>query len=230
MTPDPTNQPTGTPPEPPKDEAPDWAKQLLDTTSKVNERLDALEENIKPEEPPAPSEPEPEPPAWQPKSWDDVDARAKEVARQEAEALQAERDKEAQKAAEQDKKTQQEVDQYLDSQVKELRESKFLPEITSTTDPNDPGKLAEKELYGYAMSMGTADLKAVSTSLDALHKAGKAWDFVKNELVDRNPDPAGRSAPVGSSSAGATQTGTGISYKEIHNTSMDGLAQRFLEQ
>lgn len=222
--------PDGTPITPPTDPAPDatpaWAQQLIDTQADITSRLEAFEENLKPADPPVVTPP-PTEDEWKPSSWQDVDSRAEEKARKIVEDTLADRDNQVKTAADEQAAAAAEVDKFLDSQVDELTKANSLPTVTNENDPNDPGKLARRELYGFALSLGTADLKTSFNTLDALHKAGKQFDFVKMELVDKNPALAGASSPVGSSNSGASGTNSRPDYKTIHGMSLNALADRF---
>ena len=228
MTPQDSNIPTPTPPtDPPKDETPSWAQQLITQNADFANRLSAFEETIKTSvEPELPPEPQDDS-TWNPTSWEDVETRAEEKAQKIVQDTLAERDNQLKAEAEAKAQSEQEVDQYLDAQVDELVKTKRLPAITQENDPNDPGKLAQRELYGYALSLGTADLKSAYNSLEVLHSANKQFDFVKMELVDKNPNLLGKDSPVGSSNNGNTQQGTRPDYKTIHNLSLDALVDRF---
>lgn len=210
------------------DEIPAWAQQLIDTTTDFNSRLSAFEEKL---QAPAIEESVKEEPVnneeWKPNSWSDVDSRAKELAASEAQRIIDEREQAIKEANEQQAKSANEIDQMLDNQVTELTKNKALPEVVNENDPNDPGKLAQRELYGFALSLGTADLKTSFNTLDALHKAGKEFDFVKMELVDRNPAGQGKDIPVGSSNSGNSGVSSKPDYNTIHNASLDQLAARF---
>lgn len=227
MNPDDVTQ-QNTNPEPPQaDEPPAWAQALIDQNADLANRLNSFQEQLNPPEAP------PEPPAkeeeWQPSSWQDVDARAEEKAKSIVETTLAEREAEAKRIADEATASAQEVDKYLDSQVEELTKANQLPGITNENDPNDPGKLAQRELYGFALSLGTADLKSSYKTLAALHAAGKQFDFVKMELVDSKPQLVGRESPV-ASPGGATSGPAMPDYKTIHNLNMNQLADRFMSQ
>ncbi len=227
---DPSNQPPTNPPaDPPKeDTVPSWAQQLIDQNADLTSRLESFEEKLQPPAPEADPEPQHDEP-WKPQSWQDVDARAEEKAKSIIEQTLADRDAQAKTATDEQTKAAAEVDKFLDSQVAELTKANQLPTVTNENDPNDPGKLAQRELYGFALSLGTADLKTSHSTLDALHKAGKKFDFVKMELVDSNPSMLGAQSPVGSSNSGNSSGGTQIAYKDLHNTPIDVLAQRFMQ-
>lgn len=213
---------------PPAQEAPPaWAQQLIDQQADITSRLAAFEETVTPPAPPAP-EPE-EQPGWKPSSWDDVDTRAEEKARKIVEDTLAEREATAKTANEQQAAAAAEVDKFLDNQVAELIKDTKLPAVSNENDPNDPGKLAQRELYGFALSLGTADLKTSHATLQALHQAGKKFDFVKMELVDDKPHLLGQQSPVGSSNSGASSSTQKIEYKTIRNNSLQALADRFMQ-
>lgn len=211
---------------PPADEVPAWAQALIDQNKDLNDRLAGFEEKLTP----VVEEPVVETPTedWTPKSWADVDARAEEKAQQIVEQTLAQKEQAQLSAQQAEQQTAQEVDQFLDAQVEELTKANSLPAVVNENDPNDPGKLAQRELYGFALSLGTADLKTSHATLDALHNAGKQFDFVKMELVDKNPAGAGADVPVGSSSSGGAGTSTKPDYKTIHNMSMAALADKFM--
>lgn len=218
------NDNTTPPATPPEDQVPSWAQNLIDQNADLADRLSTFEERLQPPEPPVVEPPTDE---WKPSSWQDVDARAEEKAKTVIDNTLAEREAEAQASTEAQANAVKEIDTYLDSQVDELTKDSKLPTITNENDPNDPGKLARRELYGFALSLGTTDLKNSHNTLDALHKAGKQFDFVKMELVDKNPSMQGAQSPVGSSSAGASGMPTKVDYKTLHNNSLDALASRF---
>jgi len=227
---DPNNQTPVTPPTiPPTEDIPAWAQTIIDQTTDVNNRLTAFEETLKPQEPETPTRPQHEEP-WTPQSWSDVDARAEEKAKAIVEQTLAEKEHAAQTAAQQQEAAAKEIDDMLDNQVNELTKANSLPAVVDENDPNDPGKLAQRELYGFALSLGTADLKSSFKVLDNLHKAGKQFDFVKMEIVDKNPASAGANSPVGSSSASAAGAPSAPDYKTIHGMSLDQLASRFGQQ
>ena len=209
-------------------ETPAWAQQLIDQNADLSSRLATFEEaQITPQaEVPQPVQDED---AWKPTSWGDVASRIDETAVEKAQAILDAREADAKAANDQQLAATQEIDKYLDDQVTELTKSNALPTITNENDPNDPGKLAQRELYGFALSMGTADLKSTYNTLDALHKAGKQFDFVKMELVDKGGSLEGQYSPVGSSNGGASSTPNKIDYKTIQNNSLHALADRFKE-
>ena len=210
------------------DEVPSWAQQLIDQNADLTTRLESFEEKLTPvvEEPAQYQEPI-TPPVWKPKSFEEIVEKAKD------ETLSVIQEQQAQAKAEQDAQAAAagEVDSYLDAQIAELAKDNKLPAVTNENDPNDPGKLAQRELYGFALSLGTADLKTSYNVLDSLHKAGKKFDFVKMELVESNPAGAGANSPVGSSSAGASgATATRPDYATLNKLSLDQLAARFGSQ
>lgn len=230
MNPDgtPIVAPVTPPTEPPAADAPPaWAQTLIDQNADLTTRLDSFEDKLTPPAPPV-EEPVVVPTeGWKPNSWSDVDSRAEEKAQKIVEDALAARDTAARTASDEANAAAAEVDQFLDTQVTELTTAKSLPAVVNENDPNDPGKLAQRELYGFALSLGTADLKTSFNVLDNLHKSGKSFDFVKMELVDTNPAALGAQSPVGSSSAGGAAASTKPDYKVIHNMSLDALAARF---
>jgi hypothetical protein len=219
IVPAPTEEPKG-------DETPAWAQALIDSNADLSQRISAFEEtNV----PPPVEEEAPVTEAWKPNSWDDVTQHAKDLAAAEAQRIIDANDAKVTQANDDAAKAAAEVDRFLDDQVSELTTGNKLPAVVNENDPNDPGKLAQRELYGFALSLGTADLKTSFNTLDALHAAGKQFDFVKMELVDRNPAGAGANSPVGSSSSGsAGAPATRPDYKTLHNVSLPALADRFM--
>lgn len=209
-------------------DVPSWAQTLIDQTADINARVTAFEEKPAPPVEAPPVAPEAPNEDWTPKSWGEVDARAEEKAKTIVEQTLAEREQATKAANDAQSAAASEIDQMLDNQVAELTKDSKLPAITNENDPNDAGKLAQRELYGFALSLGTADLKTSFNVLDNLHKAGKQFDFVKMELVDKNPASQGAQSPVGSSSSGASGAQPSRpDYKTLHGQSLDQLAARF---
>lgn len=207
---------------------PSWAQTLIDQNADLANRLAAFEESqtIAPVEPVVPPIDDT---TWTPTSWEDVASRIDQTAAEKAQAILDAKEAERKAIDEQQRVAAQEIDTYLDNQVTELTKSNSLPAIMNENDPNDPGRLAQRELYGFALSLGTADLKSSYATLDALHKAGKEFDFVKMELVDKSHAQDGANSPVGSSGGGVSNNSVRPDYKTLHNTSLDALAHRFTE-
>lgn len=197
-----------------------------ETLNAVTERISGLEEKLTAPEP----EPEPETASgWTPKSWDDIPKLVEEKGKEIAEQTIAEREKAAREAEEARAAEIKQIDEEFDRQLEELEGRGIIPKIIDANDPNDPGRMARKELFGRAAMLKTVDLKSVGEDLHQLHEAGLTYDPTVNKIIRSQPNLAGMNSPVGSSSSrGYYGTKPGVSYKELHEArSMDELVERF---
>lgn len=199
----------------------DPAALVSDIDAKLARTKDEIIEAVKP---PAP-EPTPEEKAeWKPEKWQDfeelAEKKAQEIYRQQREQEKAEEERIAAEA----KAEEERINSAFDNMVNELESDGMLPKVTNPEDPEDPGRKARAELYAYASSLGTLDLKAAGTQLKQLHDSGFTFDPKSSKLLRSNPRPAGLDAPVGSSSkATPAPRAAGL---DIRNMSWDELARR----
>lgn len=198
----------GAPAAPDPNAAPAWADQLLQTVSGLRTEFDAFKNEVTApiEDEPAPA-PAPQPGEWVPQTYEDVDKRIIERAQEISAAALAERDRQAQQAAQQAAQQEQEIEAYLDQQVAALEQANLLPRVANPAlnDPNDPGRRARAELFGYAYSLGTTNISSVANTLKSLHDQGLRYDVTQGKLAPITGSAApGASAPI----AGGTPNGT----------------------
>lgn len=89
----------------------------------------------------------------------------------------------AQTAAQQQEQQNQ---TYIDNTVNQLRGAGYLPPVANPFDANDQGKLAENELLGYAISLGSTDLVGAARELKFRHDAGFKYDYQSKGFVQVN--------------------------------------------
>ena len=201
---------------------------LTDQLTSITDRLDSFEGKI--ETPPEPTPPTVE--GWQPKTWEDFPKLVGEKATEIANSIYDERlrlsNEMADKVRKDQEASQKGIDAELDTIVTELTKSGKLPEVKNADDVNDPGRLAQKELYGLAVHYNSHDLRAIAELKDNLHQAGYSYDVMAKKVIRSSPAPYGKMAPV-SSSQRATEGGRKPTYEDIHKSSMDSLVRRFME-
>lgn len=87
---------------------------------------------------------------------------------------------EAQKFAEEQEKNNQQV---IDNTLNDLRGAGYLPAVSNPFDANDPGKQAENELIGYAVSLGSTNLAEVAKELKFKHDSGLKYDYKSKQWL-----------------------------------------------
>ncbi len=217
----PAVQTPGTPTAPTPGTAPDsnaapaWADQLMQTVTGLKSEFDAFRTDLAnaPEEDLNPTPPAPAAAAeeWVPKTYADVDNRITEKAREQAEAILADRDRQAQVAQTAAQQQERDIDAYLDGQVAQLEQGQSLPKVANPTDPADPGRQARAELFGYAYSLGTTNLLSVAGTLKTLHDQGLKYDVTQGKLIPAAGSNApGAAAPIagGTAPGGVNQNAT----------------------
>lgn len=206
----------------------DTVLEALSTMSATyEEKLSAMQEEIaslrQPAEPVAPANQNPE--GWIPKSWDEIPKVVEERAAEATRRVIEENDKARAEAEEMRRTAVKEFDQEIDEQVAKLeKEGKLVP-IANQDDPNDPGRIQRRQLFGLASNMGTTQLDQVADTLHIAWNSGQEYDWKSKSFVQSRTKPAGFDAPVTSSSA---RTGSGrpvLTYKDIHNAKMDQLTK-----
>lgn len=242
--------PPGIQPPPAPEQPPAWATQLITGMGELKQNYEELaqrfDEGIDPNDPgnagggqpPAPATP---PPAgapdpnnpyadWKPKDWADVPKTAQEIARSVVQSELEARDQATAAANNQAAQARQEADRNLDQKVRELETQGVIPKIANASDPNDPGRVAQRELYGRALYEQTDDLVRVANDLKFHHEKGMTWDPQNNRWLETNRPPAGMYAPVGSSGVGNMPGQSGATkptYAEIHSArNLGELARR----
>lgn len=78
---------------------------------------------------------------------------------------------------------EQQNQQYIDTTVGQLRNAGYLPPVENQFDANDPGRQAENELLGYAISLGSTDLVRTAQELKFRHDAGFKYDYQSKQFT-----------------------------------------------
>lgn len=139
------------------------------------------------------------------------------------------RQQEQQAAAKQD--AQKAADQAIDSAIGQLRQVGYLPPIVNSTDPNDAGKMAERELIGYTVAMGSNNLAAAAGPLRALHDSGYYYDTAQSKLVRRGSQTAAAQAPIAGGNPNiAAPQGGGLTARQLATMNLDQVMQMGLSQ
>lgn len=111
--------------------------------------------------------------------WDtvfaDVDARVEQKLQEQHQQQEAVN----QQLTEQEKQNQRIIDESLNS----LRTAGYLPPVADPFNQTDPGKQAEFELIGYALSLGATDLTKAAQELKFRHDAGFKFDYNNKQFV-----------------------------------------------
>jgi len=210
--------------------APDFTDQFSDLKESLESiktdlttRLDEIEERTKP------PEPTPEPEKWEPKDWSDVPAKAKEIAEQVADEKLTAYQEEQKKAAQETADKQAAIDKEIDDAIVKLETDNRLPKVENPDNTDDKGRVARRELLGFAAKMETLNLDKAMEALEKFHEQGIAYDYKSTTFVKTEPAPAGQSAPVGSSSK-TTESSGKPTYDDIHKApSLDALIRKFGE-
>lgn len=198
----------------------------------TNDRLAEWQQTVVvPEETPvAPINPADDPDNTPPTNWKAL----REEFRTEADKRADER-YDARVAAEQEKKDAAaafaaDLDKQFDEMADEAVKQGLIPAITDADDADDAGKIARRELFGYAAKIKSTDLVAVAGVLKQFHDNGQHYDIASQTIITPQPVHQGRFAPVASSSARTTNSAQKIDYKQLHNTSLDQLAKRAMAE
>ncbi len=85
---------------------------------------------------------------------------------------------------------EQQNQHYIDNTLNQLRGAGYLPVVSDQFNREDPGKQAENELLGYAVSMGTADLVSAAKELKFRHDSGFKFDYQTKQFVSNKPETA----------------------------------------
>lgn len=217
---------------PPKEEdkVGEIVNQLNESLTGINERIETLQEKIE-EQTYVEPEPEPQPqPQWQPKTWDEFPEMAKKAAREVYEETTRQLQQEQEEYTKAEQEELKRIDKEFDQILSNLEQKNIIPRVTNPNDPNDPGRVARKEIFAMGVNMNSTNLEEVAKTRNILSKEGYSFNSESGEMekTDKRPTPYGKTAPVGSS-GGGNSGGSGISYKDIHNLSMDELVRRYEE-
>ena len=145
---------------------------------------------------------------WTPKDWNEVYARAEDIADKKAQEKIDSFSQEQKKAQEDKAKEDATINSEFDRQLGELEKTGKIPKVVNEADQNDPGKAARRELFSLGLQYKSTDLIAMSD--------------LRSKL--KSIPPVGSKAPVGSSS-GVTEGAKTVDYKDIHSKSFDALVR-----
>lgn len=140
----------------------------------------------------------PEPANQEPsKKYDEWGAVFEDTAKQTQDMINkafTEREQQQQQTTQQVQQQEQANQQYIDNTVGQLRNAGYLPPVANQFDANDPGRQAENELLGYAVSLGSTDLVNAAKELKFRHDAGFRFDNQTKGFIQVNQpsnDPNG---------------------------------------
>jgi regulator of replication initiation timing len=124
-----------------------------------------------------------------------------------------------------------ELDAGWDKELDDAVKSGIIPPIKDINDFDDPGRKARRQIFGLAAVERTMNLTKVADTISELNKVGVEFDVNTGKYVQVKTTAPGRFAPVGSSSgrSGVMAPKT-ISYQELHNSSIDELARKSMEE
>jgi len=202
---------------------------LSENVQKLTEQVTTIDERVS--TPPVEEEEEEKDESYNPAekpgyTWDAVRQDWIKDAEEIVDRKLTEREEEIQAAQESERQAREFIDKEFDSQLEEMEKSKIIPPIEDKDNRDDPGRAARREIFGYAAVLGTTNLKKVAEALNREHDRGFNFDVSSGQFVRTRTSGIGQTAPVGSSSSRTGGAGRVISYKELHNTSMDELARR----
>jgi len=214
--------PTQYPMQPAAPPMPDWAQDVIDAAQAL-------------QNPPAGDD-------WPERgqTWGEfrkaVQQEAQQIANNTIQAYQAEQVQAAQNAA----SMAAVENQRYDMTEMQLQQLGLLPAVMDPNNPNDPGRLAKRELYAYTIAMGgqgPENLGPAATALKALHDSGVYFDVAQNKLIRRGSQSAAAQAPIaggapvvggqgqGYGPAGPTQSQLGMGLSALAEIGMNQLPQ-----
>jgi len=209
---------------------------LGDSIKGIGERVDDLSGRVDNIGQPGPEtgegEPEAQPPdtgegekKWQPGEWIDVEKKMDE----KVDAGFQKREQEAEERRKESEEREKSIDEEFNQQEQQLEKDNMLPVIKDKDNPEDPGRVARKKLYGRAHKLDTPDIAKVGKELYELKEQGFDYDLESGRFIKMDRENPGKNAPIGSSS---NRTGTPPSgklpYKELHRArSMDEVEKKY---
>lgn len=226
--------PPATPPpkEPEKNEDLDALKESVNTLGEnlqsLNDKLGTIEEKLTTTSPVAPTESIEEPPftgpEGQPKDWKEVRETARKDAEEVVEARLKAKEEEAETRYAEEEKQREVINTEFNKQTDEMEKDGLIQPIKDKDNPDDPGIVQRREIYGYAgYKLKTTDLKVATEALEQYHKNGLAFDPKTQRFIRQRTTSPGQSVPVGSSSSRGAGGKQPIDYKTLHGHSMDTL-------
>jgi hypothetical protein len=190
----------------------------------INERISGIEEASKPVE--IPLDPALDPRNAPPADWRTLRDEIEQTADAKAEAKLIAKEEEKISKQEEMKVAEKEWDNKFEQEAAQAVKDGYLPEVVNPKDHNDPGNAARRDLFGFAHFMGTTDLLKIAETVKMYNQSGKHFDVDQSKWIQSEYRVPGKFAPIGSSSNRTSTPGQGISYKELHNSSLDRLLQK----
>jgi hypothetical protein len=153
-----------------------------------------------------------------PKSYEEVAEWGAEVAEHKRSLKEAE----VQKQQEEQKKTQEETNKkwndYWDSQIEDLRSQGKLPKIENADDPNDPGRVAQRDLFEQMYKLNQRPNAQPISSLKEV--------YYEHYQPRKQNQPPGADAPIsGGTKVVETLSGGEFSYADIAGKDFYELAE-----
>lgn len=208
---------------PQQEQMPAWAAGLVEQVNGLQAQIQTPQQ-----QPPAAGNAWPWPDI--PQTWAGLQTAIDRVATEKADAKVGEYQQTQQAMAQQQEQARVQADQMIDSTLNQLRQTGILPLITDATNPNDAGKLAEKELLGYTIANGGSDPNALvrmAPTLRALHDSGIYYDNNQRKLIRRGSQSAAANAPIAGGTpvmGGNGQTPAAPSAKQFATMDLSELA------
>jgi hypothetical protein len=134
-----------------------------------------------------------------PKSWDEMRSANEALAEQKAREIVTSTMQQQTQQQQQQQQQLQQANQQIDSTFNRLRLSGYLPPIQNPSNPNDPGKLAERELLGWTLTNGgqtAEDILYAAPSLVQQHQMGRYFDPQSGQMQQRRGQSAAAMAPI----------------------------------
>jgi hypothetical protein len=191
----------------------------------INSQIEELK-NSQPIEPVAQVDPNNDPDNAPPESWKSLRQEIRTEAEQKAEEKLLAKEQEQENRRKAETEAEKEWDTKFEQEAQEAIKQGFIPEVKNADDKNDPGNVARRDLFGYAHYMEQTDLLKVADTVKMYNDQGKHFDFDSGKWIQSEYRAYGKTVPVGSSSSRVTSPNQGITYKELHGTSMDMLLRK----
>jgi len=162
---------------------------------------------------------------WTPGTWKDVDKRMDD----KVQGALTQKEKEAEEQRREEEERVNNVNKEFDEQEEQLKKDGILPDVKDKDNPEDPGRVARKKLYGRAHKLNTRDIAKVGKELYELKEQGFDYDLESGKFIKMDRENPGKNAPIGSSSNRTSTPASGkLPYKDLHRSrSLDEVEKRY---